>query len=135
MLKMIPPTRNSPFLESPPANSSFQKIINFASSSPDEERWSTGIIIITLAYAPPLPKHFRDCEVHSGPPPPKHGHIPTMEEQGAGMDGEELNMMNSVMNKLFQMEYVSDNTCREIELENEVDDAIKTIDNSQLKRE
>jgi hypothetical protein len=50
MLKMIPPTRNSPFLESPPANSSFQKIINFASSSPDEERWSTGIIIITLAY-------------------------------------------------------------------------------------
>jgi len=58
-----------------------------------------------------------------------------MEEQGAGMDGEELNMMNSVMNKLFQMEYVSDNTCREIELENEVDDAIKTIDNSQLKRE
>ncbi|KAG6771516.1 hypothetical protein POTOM_022885 [Populus tomentosa] len=43
-----------------------------------------------------------------------------MEEQGAGMDGEELNRMNSVMNKLFQMEYVSDNTCREIELENEL---------------
>ncbi|KAJ6992784.1 hypothetical protein NC653_016015 [Populus alba x Populus x berolinensis] len=30
-----PTNKKQPFLESPPANSSFQKIINFASSSPD----------------------------------------------------------------------------------------------------
>jgi hypothetical protein len=60
---------------------------------------------------PPLPKHFCDCEEHSEPPAAaaKCRHIPIMEEQGAGMDKEELTLMNSVMNKLFQMENVSDN--------------------------
>ncbi|KAG5220401.1 nucleolar protein [Salix suchowensis] len=85
---------------------------------------------------PPLPKHFCDCDEHSEPPPAaaaKCGHIPIMEEQGAGMDEEELALMNSVMNKLFQMENVSDNTCRDIKLDKKVDDSIKTIDNPPLE--
>ncbi|KAJ6372852.1 hypothetical protein OIU76_027226 [Salix suchowensis] len=85
---------------------------------------------------PPLPKHFCDCDEHSEPPPAaaaKCGHIPIMEEKGAGMDEEELALMNSVMNKLFQMENVSDNTCRDIKLDKKVDDSIKTIDNPPLE--
>ncbi|CAK7345867.1 unnamed protein product [Dovyalis caffra] len=83
---------------------------------------------------PPLPKHFCDCEEHSGPPPPaKHRHIPTKEEQGAGLDEEELNLMSSVMNKLFQMENVSDNACHEVELDKQGDDSIKTNDNLPIE--
>ncbi|KAJ6296487.1 hypothetical protein OIU78_024355 [Salix suchowensis] len=85
---------------------------------------------------PPLPKHFCDCDEHSEPPPAaaaKCGHIPILEEQGAGMDEEELALMNSVMNKLFQMENVSDNSCRDIKSDKKVDDSIKTIDNPPLE--
>lgn len=84
---------------------------------------------------PPLPKHFCDCEEHSEPPAAaaKCRHIPIMEEQGAGMDKEELTLMNSVMNKLFQMENVSDNACCEIELDKKVDDSMKTTDKPPLE--
>lgn len=69
--------------------------------------------------APPLPKYFCDCEEHSAAfhaaegkqihhPAAGQEEIHDMEELGASViNEEELNLMNSVMNKLFERENVS----------------------------
>ncbi|KAK9989678.1 hypothetical protein SO802_029917 [Lithocarpus litseifolius] len=58
---------------------------------------------------PPLPIHFCDCEEHSiDPHPAKEEQTNDLEAQSGGMNEEEINIMNSVMNKLFEREKVSD---------------------------
>lgn len=55
---------------------------------------------------PPLPKHFCDCEEHSDLSHSlKVEKTRELDSQGdGGINAEELDMMNSVMNKLFQRE-------------------------------
>ncbi|KAF8035074.1 hypothetical protein BT93_C1184 [Corymbia citriodora subsp. variegata] len=55
---------------------------------------------------PPLPKHFCDCEEHSDLSHSlKVKKTHELDSQGdGGLNAEELDMMNSVMNKLFQRE-------------------------------
>uniref|UniRef100_F6GYE1 Uncharacterized protein n=1 Tax=Vitis vinifera TaxID=29760 RepID=F6GYE1_VITVI len=54
---------------------------------------------------PSLPTHFCDCEEHSGPPhTAQKQYFCDREPQSGGMNKEELNMMNSVMNKIFERE-------------------------------
>lgn len=56
---------------------------------------------------PPLPTYFCDCEEHCVPHTVEEKRIHSKEEQDSGMNEEELNIMNSVMNKLFQREGTS----------------------------
>lgn len=54
---------------------------------------------------PSLPTHFCDCEEHSGPPHiAQKQYFCDPEPQSGGMNKDELNMMNSVMNKIFERE-------------------------------
>ncbi|KAJ9697299.1 hypothetical protein PVL29_009199 [Vitis rotundifolia] len=54
---------------------------------------------------PSLPTHFCDCEEHSDPPhTAQKQYFCDREPQSGGMNEEELNMMNSVMNKIFERE-------------------------------
>ncbi|XP_030944910.1 uncharacterized protein LOC115969414 [Quercus lobata] len=58
---------------------------------------------------PPLPIHFCDCEEHSiDPQPAKEKQTSDLEAQSGGINEEEINIMNSVMNKLFEREKVLD---------------------------
>ena len=58
---------------------------------------------------PPFPIHFCDCEEHSiDPHPAKEKQTNDLEAQSGGMNEEEINIMNSVMNKLFEREKVLD---------------------------
>lgn len=61
-------------------------------------------------YVPPLPMYFCDCEEHSGPCTEKEKHkqvthveslSQTRSEEGGGINEEELNIMNKVMNTLL----------------------------------
>ncbi|KAI5659076.1 hypothetical protein M9H77_27869 [Catharanthus roseus] len=62
---------------------------------------------------PSLPTHFCDCEEHSVPSEPGKREPSTNEEKEiGGMDNEELNMMNSIMSKIFQRESCSETTSR-----------------------
>ncbi|KAJ9145625.1 hypothetical protein P3X46_027988 [Hevea brasiliensis] len=71
---------------------------------------------------PSLPTHFCDCEEHSGPlHHAEEKQIPVQEEEGGGMTKEELDVMNSVMNKLFEMENISTTAHSDIELTKEED--------------
>lgn len=57
---------------------------------------------------PPLPLHFCDCEEHSSPSGvvgKKQSY--NAEPETGGMKDEEINIMNAVMNKLFEKEMVS----------------------------
>lgn len=57
---------------------------------------------------PPLPVHFCDCEEHCSPSGTERGKLSFngVAESG-GMNDEEINIMNAVMNKLFEKEKVS----------------------------
>ncbi|KAI9110511.1 hypothetical protein K1719_018377 [Acacia pycnantha] len=60
---------------------------------------------------PPLPVHFCDCEEHYSPfgtIRPKQ--FRNREAEGGGMDDEEINLMNVVINKLFERENLSSPT-------------------------
>ncbi|KAL3625241.1 hypothetical protein CASFOL_030695 [Castilleja foliolosa] len=62
---------------------------------------------------PPLPVHFCDCEEHSGPPETAKRDITVHHEMDAyGVNEDELNMMQSILNKLL-----------------EKDDSTKTVNN------
>lgn len=75
---------------------------------------------------PSLPTHFCDCEEHSGPLHYAEGkQIPVQDEQGGGMTKEELDVMKSVMNKLFGMENMSSTPHCENELTKEEDYSIQ----------
>ncbi|XP_012084303.2 nucleolar protein 8 [Jatropha curcas] len=81
---------------------------------------------------PPLPTHFCDCEEHSGSVyTTEKKAIPVLEEQGGGMSKEELDMMNSVMNKLFEIENVSATAHSDIVLTKEQESSIKVSDDFQ----
>ncbi|KAI3790525.1 hypothetical protein L2E82_03625 [Cichorium intybus] len=52
---------------------------------------------------PPIPTHFCDCEEHSLPfIPNKKNKISEFENASDGINEQELNIMNSVMNKIFE---------------------------------
>ncbi|XP_050218275.1 protein REPRESSOR OF SILENCING 3 [Mercurialis annua] len=70
---------------------------------------------------PSLPKHFCDCEEHSGSLSAKENQIAILEEQGGGMNEKEVGMMNSVMNRLFKMHNVPEAAHTEIERTEEED--------------
>lgn len=66
----------------------------------------------------PLPRYFCDCEEHSVPSCPAKGNqmqnqtkkeveMHGLEGESSGVNEEELKIMNSVMNKLFERENVS----------------------------
>ncbi|KAJ7948992.1 Nucleolar protein 8 [Quillaja saponaria] len=55
-----------------------------------------------------LPRHFCDCEEHSGPLDSGSRKLASdVKADSGGMNDEEINIMNSVMNKLFEREMVS----------------------------
>lgn len=61
---------------------------------------------------PPLPVHFCDCEEHSAPFEPGKCEISANHEDNCGMNDEELTLMNSIMNKIFQRENCIKSTSR-----------------------
>ncbi|KAE8056075.1 hypothetical protein FH972_012873 [Carpinus fangiana] len=83
---------------------------------------------------PPLPIHFCDCEEHSV------NHHTTKEKQTCGLEAEsgemneeELNIMNSVMNKLFEREKVVSYSAHSgNRLAKERDDSVKSIHSPQF---
>lgn len=78
---------------------------------------------------PPLPIHFCDCEEHSDPyHTAKEKDFSDLETQCGGIDDKELNMMKSVMNKLFEKENISKAACTETGLVNKGDNATKLVD-------
>ncbi|KAK7411721.1 hypothetical protein VNO78_03158 [Psophocarpus tetragonolobus] len=57
---------------------------------------------------PPLPVHFCDCEEHCSPFVTERENLsPNGAAESGGMNDEEINIMNTVMNKLFEKEKVS----------------------------
>ncbi|CAN8301429.1 unnamed protein product [Cochlearia groenlandica] len=54
-----------------------------------------------------LPKSFCDCEEHSGSLTPRETHVRDLEALNVGINEEEVNVMNSVMNKLFEKNNLS----------------------------
>lgn len=54
-----------------------------------------------------LPKSFCDCEEHSTSLTPRENHVRDLEALNAGINEEEVNIMNSVMNKLFEKNNLS----------------------------
>ncbi|XP_052182596.1 protein REPRESSOR OF SILENCING 3 [Diospyros lotus] len=81
---------------------------------------------------PPLPIHFCDCEEHSDPShSAKEKKISELETQVHGMDEKELNMMESVMKKLFEGEIFLKPDCNATGLIEEGDEAAKSVDQLQ----
>lgn len=57
---------------------------------------------------PPLPVHFCDCEEHCSPFVTERGRLSIdRAAESAGMNDEEISIMNAVMNKLLQKEKIS----------------------------
>lgn len=58
---------------------------------------------------PPLPVHFCDCEEHCSPFVTEREKVVSLDRaaETGGMNDEEINIMNAVMNKLFEKEKVS----------------------------
>ncbi|XP_009800310.1 protein REPRESSOR OF SILENCING 3 [Nicotiana sylvestris] len=62
---------------------------------------------------PSLPIHFCDCEEHSGPPhTTKQKSFVDYDSKNVGIDEKELNIMNSVLNKIFERENYSEQAPR-----------------------
>ena len=82
---------------------------------------------------PPLPIHFCDCEEHSVDfHSAKEKQTCDVEAQSRGMNEEEINIMNSVMNKLFKREKVSDTAHSGNGLTKERDNSAKSIHGLQV---
>lgn len=56
-----------------------------------------------------LPKSFCDCEEHSNSLTPRETHLHDLEALNVGRNEDEVNVMNSVMNKLFQKNNIPTN--------------------------
>jgi len=82
---------------------------------------------------PPLPIHFCDCEEHSvNHHTAKEKRTCDLEAESGAMNEEELNIMNSVMNKIFEREkMVSDSAHSGNILAKERDDSFKSIHSLQ----
>lgn len=81
---------------------------------------------------PPLPIHFCDCEEHSVPHTAKENNFHDSEAQSGGIHEEELNMMKSVMNKLFESENISKSASSIAGFVEEGDDPIKSNNDTLL---
>ncbi|XP_016433863.1 uncharacterized protein LOC107760342 [Nicotiana tabacum] len=78
---------------------------------------------------PSLPIHFCDCEEHSGPPDTtKQKSFCDYDSKNGGMDEKELNIMNSVLNKIFEREKYSQQDPRDFKLSKEVRSSNVTVD-------
>ncbi|KAJ0090261.1 hypothetical protein Patl1_14021 [Pistacia atlantica] len=93
--------------------------------------------------APPLPMYFCDCEEHFVPSCTAKGkemqnHTAKEEEmhglaaESGGVNEEELNIMNSVMKKLFERENVSKSASHETGPADDGHDSIKLIEDLQF---
>ncbi|MCD7456781.1 hypothetical protein HAX54_033120 [Datura stramonium] len=81
---------------------------------------------------PSLPIHFCDCEEHSGPPyTTKQKSLCNYDSKDGGMDEKELNIMNSVLNRIFERENYSEQAPRDFELSKEVRSSNGTVDHLQ----
>ncbi|KAF3441484.1 hypothetical protein FNV43_RR15398 [Rhamnella rubrinervis] len=82
---------------------------------------------------PPLPVHFCACEEHSLP---SHTEIEKrncgLEKQSGGMNKEEINIMNEVMNKLFEKKSSSILVHDKTTLSNNENSSAKSIDDMRL---
>lgn len=83
---------------------------------------------------PPLPIHFCDCEEHSvDHHTTKEKQTCDLEAESGEMNEEELNIMNSVMNKLFEREKVVSYSAHSgNRLAKERDDSVKSIHSPQF---
>lgn len=84
--------------------------------------------------APAFPLHFCDCAEHSGCfNAVKQKEVRNHEEINGGMNEEELSLMSSVMNKLFERENVSNSSRPAIVKER--DDFIEPVEDSPSNEE
>ncbi|KAL3332491.1 hypothetical protein AABB24_032852 [Solanum stoloniferum] len=81
---------------------------------------------------PSLPIHFCDCEEHSGTTyTDKQKSLCNYDSKDGGMDEKELNIMNSVLNRIFERENYSEKTPRGFKLSKEVQSSNGTVDHLQ----
>ncbi|KAI3775269.1 hypothetical protein L1987_49840 [Smallanthus sonchifolius] len=74
---------------------------------------------------PPIPTHFCDCEEHSlAFPPPSKKQSSEIDDASYGINEQELNIMNSVMNKIFERANPSKQVIERSESENGKDELI-----------
>ncbi|KAK4355784.1 hypothetical protein RND71_024755 [Anisodus tanguticus] len=81
---------------------------------------------------PSLPTHFCDCEEHSGPPyTTKQKSLCNYDSKDGGMDEKELNIMNSVLNRIFERENYSEKAPRNFKISKEVRSSNNKVDHLQ----
>ncbi|KAI7744572.1 hypothetical protein M8C21_015985 [Ambrosia artemisiifolia] len=74
---------------------------------------------------PSMPTHFCDCEEHSlAFPPPSKKQSSEIDDASYGINEQELNIMNSVMNKIFERANPSKQVIERSESTNEKDETI-----------
>ncbi|XP_027067073.1 protein REPRESSOR OF SILENCING 3 isoform X1 [Coffea arabica] len=83
---------------------------------------------------PPLPIHLCDCEEHSGSSDAANKSF-HREEENDGINEEELNMMSSVMNKLFERENISETACTKVGFTTEAFVSRNSVDDIQVDQE
>ncbi|KAL3535027.1 hypothetical protein ACH5RR_003488 [Cinchona calisaya] len=83
---------------------------------------------------PPLPIHFCDCEEHSGSWDAANKSFDQNDEIG-GINEEELNMMTSVMNKLFEKENISETAYTNVGFTTEAFLSRNSIDDVQVDQD
>ncbi|KAM0017764.1 putative RNA recognition motif domain, nucleotide-binding alpha-beta plait domain superfamily [Helianthus debilis subsp. tardiflorus] len=84
---------------------------------------------------PPVPTHFCDCEEHSlAFPPPSKKQSMEIDDAIYGINEQELNIMNSVMNKIFERANPSKKVIEHSESTNEEDEPVtaETDEEDQL---
>ncbi|XP_059283428.1 protein REPRESSOR OF SILENCING 3 [Lycium ferocissimum] len=84
---------------------------------------------------PSLPTHFCDCEEHSGPPyTTNQKSLCNYGSKDGGMDEKELNIMNSVLNRIFERENYSEQAPRDFKLSKEARNSNGTVDHLQNEK-
>ncbi|XP_019174734.1 PREDICTED: uncharacterized protein LOC109170193 isoform X2 [Ipomoea nil] len=82
---------------------------------------------------PPFPTHFCDCEEHSGAAyTPKEKPLIDKEIEIGGVDQEELNIMASVMTKIFERENRTETAFRHVEGSDGVQSLTNVADHSMV---
>ncbi|XP_019070275.1 protein REPRESSOR OF SILENCING 3-like [Solanum lycopersicum] len=81
---------------------------------------------------PSLSIHFCDCEEHSDTThTDKQKSLCNYDSKDGGMDEKELNIMNSVLNRIFERENYSEETPRDFKLSKKVQSSNGTVDHLQ----
>ncbi|CDP14266.1 unnamed protein product [Coffea canephora] len=83
---------------------------------------------------PPLPIHLCDCEEHSGSSDAANKSF-HREDENDGINEEELSMMSSVMNKLFERENISETACTKVGFTMEAFVSRNSVDDIQVDQE